>query len=67
MARKTENPAGEGGVRNCLLLTSDDPDYTPIASDIKHQLRLSRLQRRFGLNGPRAELVARLIFDGGAR
>ena len=65
MARKTENPAGNGGASDCLAWRLDGQDYTPLPG--KHNLRLSHLRRRHGLTGARAILIASLAFDGGAR
>ena len=65
MTLTTENPAGQGGVRRCLAERLDTPDYTTLPSNIKHRLRLSRLQH--GLSGSRAALIAGLVFDGGRR
>jgi len=65
MTQKTENPAVQGGVRRCLAERLDTPDYNILPSNIKHRLRLSRLQRWHGLAGSRAVLIADLAFDGG--
>ncbi len=67
MTQKRKNPAVQGGVRRRLAERLDTPDYNTLPSNIKHRLRLSRLQRRHGLSGSRAALIAGLVFDGGSR
>ena len=67
MAQKRKNPAGEGGVRRRLAERLDTPDYNTLPTNIKHRLRLSRLQRWHGLSGSRAALVAALAFGEGVR
>ena len=65
MARKTENPGGEAGALDYLAWQLDASDYNPLRN--KYNFRLSHLWRRHGLSGFRAELIAALAFDGGAR
>ena len=67
MTSTTENPAGEGGVRRRLAERLDTPDYNTLPTNIKHRLRLSRLQRWHSLSGSRAVLIADLAFDEGSR
>ncbi len=67
MTQKTENPAVQGGVRRRLAERLDTPDYSGIPRNIKHHLRLSRLQQWHGLSGSRATLIAGFAFDGDGR
>ena len=67
MTQKWMNPAGEGGALKRLARQLDGTEYSTFSSNIKHRLRMSRLQRWHGLSGPRAELIADLAFDGGRR
>ncbi len=66
MEQKWKDPAVQGEV-GCASDWRHSPDYNPFDDDIKHQLRLAHLQRRYRLGGLRAALVAGLVYDGGAR
>ncbi len=41
--------------------------HTTFEGELHHRLRVARLQRRHGLTGSRADLIASLAFDGGRR
>ena len=43
------------------------PIHTTFNGELHHRLRIARLQRRHGLTGSRADLIASLAFDGGRR
>ncbi len=43
------------------------PTHTTFDGELHHRLRVARLQRRHGLTGSRADLIAFLAFDGGRR
>ena len=64
MTQKWRSPAGRvtGRALECL---ADVHEYSTYSTDIKHLLRLSRLQRWHGLSGSRAALIAALAFDEG--
>ena len=66
MRQQQKSPAGRvtGRALECL---ADVHEYSTYSTDIKHLLRLSRLQRWHGLNGSRAVLIADLAFDGCSR
>ncbi len=66
MEQKWKDPAGQGGV-GCASDCRHSPDCNPFGDNIKHQLRLAHLQRRYRLGHARAALVASLLYDGGAR
>ncbi len=59
-----ENPAGRatGGAIECL---ADIHNHSTYLRDSKHFVRELFLQRRHGLNGSRAALIAGLYFGGG--
>ena len=64
MTQKRLNPAGENGVR-CPYEGRHNRNYSTFADDIKNTVRLANLQRRYGLSGSRATLIAALAYDGG--
>jgi hypothetical protein len=43
------------------------PIHTTFDGELHHRLRVACLQRRHGLTGSRADLIASLAFDGGRR
>ena len=67
MTQTLERPAGgeTGRALDYLVWQQDASDYNPLRN--KYNFRLSHLWRRHGLSGFRAELIAALAFDGGAR
>lgn len=65
MTQKWMNPGGEAGALKHLARQLDETEYNLLAS--KYNLRLLHLQRWHGLSGPRAALIADLVFDGGRR
>ncbi len=62
-------PAGATGVG--MTINAAELNVTPIHTtfdgELHHRLRVARLQRRHGLTGSRADLIASLAFDGGRR
>ncbi len=67
MTQKRANLGGEAGALKRLARQLDGTEYSKFPSNIKHRLRLSRLQRWHGLSGSRAMLIADLAFDGCSR
>ena len=43
------------------------PIHNTFDDEMHHTLRLARLRRRHGLNGPLAATIANLCYDGGRR
>ena len=65
MTHQQEDPAVQGGAFGCLASGLDNPKDSTTPIRILDLLRLSHLQRQYGLVGPRAELVAALHYDRG--
>ena len=66
------NPGARAGATGVgLTFNAATLNVIPILStfdgELHHRLRVARHQRRHGLTGSRADLIASLAFDGGRR
>ena len=65
MTQQQEDPAVQGEAFGCLASGLDNPKNCTSPIRFKDLLRLSHLQRQYGLVGTYDALIATLHFDGG--